>query len=264
MKLADYVVTEAGFGADLGAEKFLAIKCPLLGKYPDAVVIVATVGAIKLHSTTTAPDVGETDRLISGFANLQKHIENMRNYNLPVVVAINAFADDLQGELECIESLCGEFGAKAVISRVWSDGAIGGVELARAVLASIDTNTNATSSEKSFKPLYDKSDSVLEKIRKLATKIYGASDVTYTSEAASTLEKITTDAEAKYYPICMAKTQYSLSDNKNLLGRPENFSINIRSAKIMAGAGFITTYAGDIMTMPGLPKHPAAESIDVE
>ncbi|MDR2766127.1 MAG: formate--tetrahydrofolate ligase [Holosporaceae bacterium] len=254
LKLADYVVTEAGFGADLGAEKFLAIKCPLLGKYPDAVVIVATLRAIKLHA---CDGIGEAERLISGFANLQKHVENIRHYNLPLVVAVNAFPSDDPEEIELVRRLCREIDATAVTSTVWRDGAAGGIALAQAVLDVV-----ATASAK-FRPLYERSDSVFEKLRKLATVIYGASGVAYSPQAKSVLEKVDADQEVRFYPICMAKTQYSLSDDKNLLGRPENFRINLRDAKIMAGAEFITTYAGDIVTMPGLPKRPAAESIDL-
>jgi formate--tetrahydrofolate ligase len=256
LKLADYTVTEAGFGADLGAEKFLDIKCPLLGKYPDAVVIVSTIRAIKLHSTVDVS--GELEILASGFANLRKHIENMRRYNLPVVVALNAFSSDTPEEIACVKNLCEELNVKFAISRVWSDGAAGGIELAEAVLNAADSNIGE------FKPLYAPDDSVFEKLRKLTTEIYGAGKISYTAKATSALKKIDEDPEFRRYPICIAKTQYSLSDDKNLLGSPKDFTIFINDAKIRAGAEFITVYAGDIMTMPGLPKRPAAESIDID
>jgi formate--tetrahydrofolate ligase len=257
LKLADYVVTEAGFGADLGAEKFLDIKCPLLGKYPDAVVIVATIRAIKLHAAAATSENGSLDSLISGFSNLRKHIKNMQRYNLPTVVALNIFSDDSSEEIELIENCCGELGVKFAISDVWSRGAVGGVKLAETVLEIANSN------RAEFNPLYDPHDSVFEKLHKLATIIYGASGVSYTPKARGILEKISNDPEVGTYPICMAKTQYSLSDDKKLLGEPHDFEISIRDVSIMAGAEFITTYAGDIVTMPGLPKHPVAELIDI-
>jgi formate--tetrahydrofolate ligase len=256
LKLADYVVTEAGFGADLGAEKFLDIKCPLLGKYPDAVVVVCSIRALKLHSVDQSSQNQGLNSLISGFENLQKHVENMRRYNLPVVVALNVFSSDASEEIKCVEELCGELGVKFAVSTVWSRGAVGGIDLARAVLSAVD-------SDETFAPLYDSNDPASEKLRKLATVIYGASGISYSPEANSALEKIEKDP-ARKYPICVAKTQYSLSDNRKLRGRPRDFSIAIKEVKIMAGAEFIIAYAGDIITMPGFPKHPAAESIDVD
>jgi formate--tetrahydrofolate ligase len=254
LKLADYVVTEAGFGADLGAEKFLDIKCPLLGKYPDVVVIVVTIRAIKLHG---ADKNGELEKLTAGFANLCRHVENISRYNLPAVVALNVFSSDDTAEIEHLRQLCGQIGAPLTISTVWGDGAVGGISLGHAVLEAIDSN------QRNFAPLYDRADSVFDKLQKLATAIYGADGLIYSPQAVNVLKKIDLDSEARFYPICMAKTQYSLSDDKNLLGRPEGFKITIWEAKVMAGAEFVTTYAGDIVTMPGLPKHPAAENIDM-
>ncbi|MDR2682079.1 MAG: formate--tetrahydrofolate ligase [Holosporaceae bacterium] len=255
LKLADYVVTEAGFGADLGAEKFLDVKCPLLKKNPDLVIIVATIRAIKLHATD------KKNALSSGFVNLQKHIENMQHYNLPLIVVLNEFSSDTPQEIEYVRHQCNALGVKLAVSRVWQHGSEGGIEMAEAVLDIMHTSSGLDSSN--FNPLYSAHDSVFEKIHKLATVIYGASDVSYSPQARAVLNAVAEDDEAKFYPICMAKTQYSLGDDKNMLGRPHGFNITIRDAQIMAGAGFVVTYAGDIVTMPGLPKHPAAELIDV-
>jgi formate--tetrahydrofolate ligase len=257
LKMADYVVTEAGFGADLGAEKFLDIKCPLLGKYPDAVVIVATIRAIRLHATNTTGDSHGISFLESGFANLEKHIMNMRRYQLPVVVAFNLFPDDKIDEISYIEQRCCQLGVKLAVSSVWKDGARGGVDMANTVLEAIKCGGQ------SFCPLYAPEDSIFDKIRTLTETIYGASGVSYTPKAQRLLESANDDPIFRLYPICMAKTQYSLSDNKNLLGQPQDFQINIKDARLMAGAGFIVTYAGDIVTMPGLQKHPTAELVDV-
>lgn len=250
LKLADYTVTEAGFGADLGAEKFLDIKCPMLGKYPDAVVIVTTINALKLH--------GKDESLEDGFANLSKHIENMRRYGLPVVAAINRFAYNTDAEIQAVRDLCKKFGAEAALSTVWADGAKGGHELAEKVLNAI------AASENNFHPLYQPSDSVFSKIKTIAEKIYGADGVDILPPAQSVLKLADADDVMRNYPICVAKTQYSLSDDPKLLGRPHGFKITIRDAKIMNGAGFIVVYAGNIMTMPGLPKKPAAEDIDID
>ncbi|MDR3180262.1 MAG: formate--tetrahydrofolate ligase [Holosporaceae bacterium] len=252
LKLSDYVVTEAGFGADLGAEKFLAIKCPLLKKYPDAVVIVATIRAIKLHATD------KNNALSSGFVNLQKHIENIQHYNLPVVVVLNEFSSDTPQEINHLRRQCNALGVRFAVSGVWQHGSEGGIEMAQAALDAMADNSNL------FNPLYSASDSVFKKLHRLATIIYGADDVSYSPQARAVLEAVAKDDEARFYPICMAKTQYSLSDNKNMLGRPRKFNITIRDAKIMAGAGFVVTYAGNIVTMPGLPERPAAELIDVQ
>ncbi|MDR2794855.1 MAG: formate--tetrahydrofolate ligase [Holosporaceae bacterium] len=253
LKLSDYVVTEAGFGADLGAEKFLDIKCPLLKKYPDVVVIVATIRAIKLHATD------KNDALSSGFVNLQKHIENIRYYNLPLVVVLNKFSSDTPQEINYVRHQCNALEVRLAVSEVWQHGSEGGIEMAQAVLdAMADGPCNFNNQ------LYSAGDSAFQKIHKLATVIYGAETVSYSPQARAILEAAAKDDETRFYPICMAKTQYSLSDDKNMLGRPHRFGITIQDAKIMAGAGFIVTYAGNIVTMPGLPKHPAAELVDVQ
>ena len=249
LKLADYVVTEAGFGADLGAEKFLDIKCPLLGKYPDAIVIVTTIKALKLHS--------KIESIEEGFVNLEKHIENIQRYNLPVVVAINQFTSDTDDEIEMVRSLCAKHGVEIALSTVWADGGKGGVDLAEKVLCLIDKNN------KQFNPLYKSTDSVFCKINAIATEIYGADGVDFLAPAKKVLDEVDNNSELRQYPICVAKTQSSLSDDPKLLGRPRNFRITIRDAKIMNGAGFIVVYSGTLMTMPGLPAHPAAEEIDV-
>lgn len=246
LRLSDYVVTEAGFGADLGAEKFIDIKCPILGKYPDAVVIVATIKALKLHG----------ENLEQGFCNLAKHIENIKRYNLPVVVAINHFTEDTSDEIDLVKRKCAECGVRVAFSDVWSQGGLGGKELAQSVIESINEN------KQEFVPLYNRHDSLFTKVKNIAQNIYGAQDVVF-SDAA---QKIITFADQNYreYPVCMAKTQYSLSDNKDLMGRPQNFSITIRDAKLMTGAQFVVMYCGDILTMPGLPRIPAAEHIDID
>lgn len=250
LKLADYVVTEAGFGADLGAEKFLDIKSPVLGKYPDAVVIVATINALKLH--------GKNGSLQDGFDNLSKHIENIQQYNLPVVVSINRFTHDTDDEIQVVRDLCQKFGVEVALSTVWADGAKGGHELAKRVLSAI------SSSKKNFHSLYQSSDSVFTKIQAIVEKIYGADGVDILAPAMSILQQVDNDEVMRNYPICVAKTQYSLSDDPKLLGRPCGFKITIRDAKVMNGAGFIVVYTGNIMTMPGLPKQPAAEGIDID
>ncbi|GHU12310.1 formate--tetrahydrofolate ligase [Alphaproteobacteria bacterium] len=270
LKLADYVVTEAGFGADLGAQKFLDIKCPLLGKYPDVIVIVATIRAIKLHA------VDKETPLPSGFANLQKHIENMQSYNLPVVVVLNEFSDDTPEEIEYIKHRCNALGVNMSVSSAWREGSAGAVSAASVALDSFSANVTLDPFTASLptERYADRSCNTEKEnacaartvtlVHRLATTIYGANGVLYTPKARAVLEAADKDPDAKFYPICMAKTQYSLSDDKTLLGRPTGFHITIKDAKIMAGAGFIVTYAGDIVTMPGLPRHPAAESIDIE
>ncbi|MDR1560730.1 MAG: formate--tetrahydrofolate ligase [Holosporaceae bacterium] len=251
LKLADYTVTEAGFGADLGAEKFLNIKCPILGKYPDITVIVVTIRAIKLHSASKKNAIEE---LSSGFANLKKHIANMKRYNLPVVVALNVFASDSKEEIEYVKHRCEEMGVNFAETNAWGIGAKGAVDLAKIVIKTMQSESY------NFNPLYSRDDSVFEKIYKLANEIYGASGVLYSQKAKKILQDAEKNAGVRHYPVCMAKTQYSFSDDKNLLGAPENFEIKINDAKIMDGAGFIVIYAGDINTMPGLPLQPAAES----
>lgn len=258
LKLADYTITEAGFGADLGAEKFFDIKCRYAGLKPDAVVLVATVRALKMHggvpkTELATPDVEAVKR---GIVNLEKHIENIKQYGLPLVVAINAFAQDTQEELEAIRSHCAAHGVNVALSEVFAKGGEGGIELAKEVVAL------ATSGKADFKLLYGEEMSLKEKIETIAKKIYGAVGVNYTKEANNALK----DFEKMGYghlPVCMAKTQYSFSDDPALLGRPEGFEITIKNCRIAAGAGFVVVLTGDIMTMPGLPKVPAAEKIDV-
>lgn len=258
LKLADYTITEAGFGADLGAEKFFDIKCRYAGLKPDAVVLVATVRALKMHggvpkTELATPDVEAVKR---GIVNLEKHIENIKQYGLPLVVAINAFAQDTPEELEAIRSHCAAHGVNVALSEVFAKGGEGGIELAKEVVAL------ATSGKADFKLLYGAELSLKEKIETIAKKIYGAVGVNYTKEANNALK----DFEKMGYghlPVCMAKTQYSFSDDPALLGRPEGFEITIKNCRIAAGAGFVVVLTGDIMTMPGLPKVPAAEKIDV-
>ena len=258
LKLADYTITEAGFGADLGAEKFFDIKCRYAGLKPDAVVLVATVRALKMHggvpkTELATPDVEAVKR---GIVNLEKHIENIKQYGLPLVVAINAFAQDTPEELEAIRSHCAAHGVNVALSEVFAKGGEGGIELAKEVVAL------ATSGKADFKLLYGEELSLKEKIETIAKNIYGAVGVNYTKEANNALK----DFEKMGYghlPVCMAKTQYSFSDDQALLGRPEGFEITIKNCRIAAGAGFVVVLTGDIMTMPGLPKVPAAEKIDV-
>lgn len=258
LKLADYTITEAGFGADLGAEKFFDIKCRYAGLKPDAVVLVATVRALKMHggvpkTELATPDVEAVKR---GIVNLEKHIENIKQYGLPLVVAINAFEQDTPEELEAIRSHCAAHGVNVALSEVFAKGGEGGIELAKEVVAL------ATSGKADFKLLYGEELSLKEKIETIAKNIYGAVGVNYTKEANNALK----DFEKMGYghlPVCMAKTQYSFSDDPALLGRPEGFEITIKNCRIAAGAGFVVVLTGDIMTMPGLPKVPAAEKIDV-
>lgn len=258
LKLADYTITEAGFGADLGAEKFFDIKCRYAGLKPDAVVLVATVRALKMHGGVSKTDLATPDveAVKRGIVNLEKHIENIKQYGLPLVVAINAFAQDTPEELEAIRSHCAAHGVNVALSEVFAKGGEGGIELAKEVVAL------ATSGKADFKLLYGEELSLKEKIETIAKKIYGAVGVNYTKEANNALK----DFEKMGYghlPVCMAKTQYSFSDDPTLLGRPEGFEITIKNCRIAAGAGFVVVLTGDIMTMPGLPKVPAAEKIDV-
>ena len=258
LKLADYTITEAGFGADLGAEKFFDIKCRYAGLKPDAVVLVATVRALKMHGGVPKTDLATPDveAVKRGIVNLEKHIENIKQYGLPLVVAINAFAQDTPEELEAIRSHCAAHGVNVALSEVFAKGGEGGIELAKEVVAL------ATSGKAGFKLLYGEELSLKEKIETIAKKIYGAVGVNYTKEANNALK----DFEKMGYghlPVCMAKTQYSFSDDPALLGRPEGFEITIKNCRIAAGAGFVVVLTGDIMTMPGLPKVPAAEKIDV-
>ena len=258
LKLADICVTEAGFGADLGAEKFLNIKCRFAGLKPDAVVIVATVRALKMHGGVAKTElVGENmAALEQGLANLTKHIENIQKFGLPTVVAINAFPTDTSKELEFVREKCVELGAEVALSEVWAKGGVGGLELAEKVLAACDKPSN-------FNFIYDENQSIEEKITAIATEIYGADGVNFTQQAQKAIAELTALGFDKT-PICMAKTQYSLSDDMTKLGRPKDFSITVREVRVAAGAGFLVALTGDIMTMPGLPKEPAAERMDID
>ncbi|MBR0232921.1 MAG: formate--tetrahydrofolate ligase [Synergistaceae bacterium] len=258
LKCADYLVTEAGFGADLGAEKFLDIKCRVAGLKPDAVVVVATVRALKMHGgrKKTELNVEDLDALEKGIPNLLKHIENIKKYGLPVVVAINKFPIDTENELNFIQKKCEELGASFALSEVWEKGGEGGKVLAEKVVEACEKKSD-------FKFIYDESMSPREKINAIAKEIYGAEGVDFSSQAEKTLQLIH-DMNMDNLLVCVAKTQYSLSDDPLKLGRPENFRINVREIRISAGAGFIVAVTGEIMTMPGLPKKPAALSIDVD
>lgn len=259
LKLADYVVTEAGFGADLGAEKFIDIKCRMAGLNPRAVVIVASVRALKHHGGTPKAELGKEniENLKKGIPNLLKHIENItRKFGLPAVVAINRFPTDTERELEIIEQECRKAGANVALSEVWAKGGKGGENLARQVL-------KLTQQENSFRFAYDVRTGIVEKIETIAREIYGAEGVDFTPTALKEINMIE-ELGYKEVPVCMAKTQYSLSDDPTKLGRPENFRITVRNVRISAGAGFVVALTGDIMTMPGLPKRPAAEMIDVD
>lgn len=259
LKLADYVITEAGFGADLGAEKFLDIKCRIGGLKPSAVVLVATIRALKYNGGVKKEDTGKPnmEALKAGFVNLEAHIRNLQQYDVPVVVTLNSFVTDPADEVEYVEKTCREMGCDFALSKVWEHGGEGGVELAQEVLKTLETK------ESNYHPLYPDEMSLEDKIKTIAKKIYGADGVTFGPGTKTTLKKLT---EMGYgnFPICIAKTQYSLSDNQKKLGRPTGFKITIRQINVSAGAGFVVALAGDIMTMPGLPKVPAAEAIDVD
>ena len=258
LKLGDIVVTEAGFGADLGAEKFFDIKCQMAGFQPDAVVLVATVRALKYNGGVPKTElaVENLDALAKGIVNLEKHIENLQTYGIPVVVAINQFASDTEAELQFVENFCRERGADFALSKVHGEGGKGGIELAKTLLETLEKK------EAHFTPVQKLSDSLYEKIEAVATKIYGADGVNYEPKARKALDKLT-ELGFGNVPVCMAKTQYSLSDDAKKLGRPSGFRITVRDAYVSAGAGFVVCLTGDIMTMPGLPKKPAAFGIDV-
>ena len=258
MKLADYTITEAGFGADLGAEKFFDIKCRYAGLKPDAVVIVATVRALKMHGGVPKTDLKtpNVEAVKAGLCNLEKHIENVKKFGVPAVVAINIFAQDTAEELEAVREHCAKHGVNVALSDVFAKGGEGGIELAKEVVALAEIG------KANFKPIYELDIPLKAKIETIAKEIYGADGVNYTKEADKALKEF----EALGYgnlPVCMAKTQYSFSDDQTLLGRPSGFTITIKNCRIAAGAGFIVVLTGDIMTMPGLPKVPAAEKIDV-
>ncbi len=260
LKLADYTITEAGFGADLGAEKFLDIKCRKAGLTPDAVVLVATVRALKYNGGVAKPDLANEnlDALKAGAVNLEAHIDNLRKFGLPVVVAINRFGTDTASELDYIRQICTSKGAEFALSDVFAKGGEGGIELAEKVVA-------ACEKPKDFKFMYESDASIKDKISAVATKIYGASDVKYDAAALKTIADIEAlDPKYSTFPICMAKTQYSLSDDATKLGRPTDFTLTVREVKLSAGAEFIVVLTGAIMTMPGLPKKPAAINIDVD
>ncbi len=258
LKLADYVITEAGFGADLGAEKFLDIKCRMGGLKPDAVVIVATVRALKYNGGVAKTDLKaeNLDALKKGISNLGRHIINMKKFKLVPIVAINAFDTDTEAEKQFILDYCSELGVRACFSEVFAKGGEGGIELAKIICDTVDKNHS------SYTPLYDTDLSIKEKISVIAKEIYGASSVAYTQKANKMIDKFEKLGLDKV-PVCMAKTQYSLSDNPNLLGAPEGFEITVKDVNISNGAGFVVALTGDIMTMPGLPKVPSANNIDI-
>lgn len=258
LKFADIAITEAGFGADLGAEKFLDIKCRFAGIHPDAVVIVATVRALKMHGGVPKTELGKVDMaaLEKGLANLTKHIENVHKFGLPAVVAINAFPTDTKEELDFVEEKCNALGASVALSQVWAKGGEGGVELAEKVLEAMKQPAD-------FHYMYEVEQSIPEKIEAIAKAIYGAAGVDFTAPAKKQLAEIEALGLDKM-PICMAKTQYSLSDDATKLGRPEGFRITVKELRISAGAGFIVALTGNILTMPGLPKKPAAENMDID
>ncbi|MBO4679452.1 MAG: formate--tetrahydrofolate ligase [Lachnospiraceae bacterium] len=259
LKMADYVVTEAGFGADLGAEKFFDIKCRKAGLKPDAVVLVATVRALKYNGGVAKADLSKEnlDALKSGIVNLEKHIENLKQYGVPVVITLNEFSTDTEAELSFVKAFCEERGCEFALSKVWEKGGEGGIELAEKVLKTLDEKKS------DFKPIYDDDMPLKEKIETVATKIYGAKDVFFTAEALKMLDKLTALGFSKL-PICIAKTQYSLSDDPTLLGRPEGYTLNVREVYISAGAGFVVVLTGQVVTMPGLSKEPAAYRIDID
>lgn len=258
LKLADYVITEAGFGADLGAEKFFDIKCRMAGLRPDAVVLVATVRALKYNGGMAKADLGteDLDALRRGVVNLEKHIENLQKYGVPVVVTLNSFVTDTKAETDFIERFCKDRGCEFALSQVWEKGGEGGIALADKVLWTLENK------ESHFAPLYKDALTLEEKIAAVAKEIYGAADVTYAPAAAKELKRIA-DMGMSHFPVCMAKTQYSLSDDASKLGRPENFTVHVREVYVSAGAGFVVAVTGAIMTMPGLSKKPAAYGIDV-
>ena len=258
LKLADYVITEAGFGADLGAEKFLDIKCRVAGLKPSAIVIVATIRSLKYNGgmdlkELTIPDV---EALKQGMVNLEKHIENMQKFGVPVLVTINKFASDTNEEIEVLRNLCSKKNVPFTVSEVFAKGGEGGLDLANMLVDTLDK------SESHYAPIYDVDLPIKEKIEIIAKEIYGAENVSFSPSAEEQIERINRIGMDKL-PICMAKTQYSLSDNPELLGKPTNFTLNVSEIRLSAGAGFIVALTGKILTMPGLPKVPAAEKIDV-
>ena len=258
LKLGDIAITEAGFGADLGAEKFFDIKCRKAGLKPDEVVLVATIRALKYNGGVPKADLAKEDleSLKKGIVNLEKHIENLQKFGVPVVVTLNSFVTDTKEEIAFVENFCKERNCEFALSEVWEKGGEGGIELAKKVLDTLDHK------EAHFKPLYDDEMSLMDKIKTIATEIYGADDVTYSKAALKELKHIE-EMGMGNFPVCMAKTQYSLSDDASKLGRPTGFTVNVREVYVSAGAGFVVAITGSIMTMPGLPKVPAANNIDV-
>lgn len=258
LKLGDIAITEAGFGADLGAEKFFDIKCRKAGLKPDAVVLVATIRALKYNGGVPKADLAKEDleSLKKGIVNLEKHIENLQKFGVPVVVTLNSFVTDTKEEIAFVENFCRERNCEFALSEVWEKGGEGGIELAKKVLDTLEHK------EAHFKPLYEDDMPLMDKIRTIATEIYGADDVTYSKAALKELKHIE-EMGMGNFPVCMAKTQYSLSDDASKLGRPTGFTINVREVYVSAGAGFVVAITGSIMTMPGLPKVPAANNIDV-
>ena len=258
LKLADYVITEAGFGADLGAEKFFDIKCRKANLHPDAVVLVATIRALKYNGGVPKDQLSEEnlDALKAGIVNLEKHIENLHKFGVPVVVTLNSFITDTKAETDFVEQFCKDRGCEFALSEVWEKGGEGGIELANKILDTLDHKKS------DFKVLYSDDLSLKEKIETIAKEIYGADGVTYSAAAEKELKRIT-DLGMSDLPVCMAKTQYSLSDDAKKLGRPTGFTINVREVYASAGAGFVVAINGSIMTMPGLPKKPAANNIDI-
>ncbi len=259
LKLSDYVITEAGFGADLGAEKFFDIKCRFAGFKPDAVVLVATIRALKYNGGVKKENLKEEniEALSKGFANAQKHIENIKLFGVPVIVAINHFDTDTEKEIQLVHDQCSALGVEVAFSDVFLKGGEGGIELANKLVDVLDSNTA------NFAPIYDLNASIKNKIQAIVSKIYGGNNVLYTAAAEKSISKIEEIGLDKL-PICMAKTQYSLSDNAALLGCPKGFDVTVKEVRISAGAGFIVVLTGDIMTMPGLPKVPSAEKIDIQ
>ena len=259
LKLADYCITEAGFGADLGAEKFFDIKCRLSGLKPDAAVLVATVRALKYNGGVSKEDLNQEnlEALKKGISNLEKHIENIKQYGVPIVVTLNSFVTDTPEEIAFIENFCRERGCRFAIAKVWEKGGEGGIELANEVLKTLEEE------ESRFTPIYEDQLPLNKKIEAVAQKIYGAKDVDFEKTALTQIRKLT-DMGFGNLPVCMAKTQYSLSDDPSLLGRPKDFTVHVREVYVSAGAGFVVVLTGAVMTMPGLPKKPAAFSIDVD
>lgn len=259
LRLADYCITEAGFGADLGAEKFFDIKCRKAGLKPDAVVLVATVRALKYNGGVPKEELSNEDltALKNGIVNLEKHIENLQKYKVPVVVALNAFVSDTEKEVRFVEDFVRGKGCDYAYAEVWAKGGEGGIELAKEVLNTLENK------ESHFAPIYDEHEPVRDKIEKVAREIYGAGDITYTKAAENAIDELTRLGYGEL-PVCMAKTQYSLSDDPSKLGRPDGFTLSVRDVYVSAGAGFIVVLTGNIMTMPGLSKNPAAYNIDVD